>query len=84
MFRAFSPFRTYFTSYFKVMEMCVWVYKTESMREVSKYGAFSGPYFPVFGLNTEKYGPEKTPYLDTFHAVNNDGGRVLSKYYFLY
>ena len=23
----------------------------------------------VFGLNTEKYGPEKTPYLDTFHAV---------------
>ena len=21
-------------------------------------------------LNTGKYGPEKTPYLDTFHAVN--------------
>ena len=21
--------------------------------KVSKYGAFSGPYFPVFGLNTE-------------------------------
>ena len=20
---------------------------------------FFGPYFPVFGLNTEKYGPEK-------------------------
>ena len=20
---------------------------------------FSGPYFPVFGLNTERYGPEK-------------------------
>ena len=35
----------------------------------SKYGVFSGPYFPVFGLNTGKYGPEKTPYLDTFHAV---------------
>ena len=30
---------------------------------VSKYGVFSGPYFPVFG-------PEKTPYLDTFHAVS--------------
>ena len=30
---------------------------------------FSGPYFPVFALNTGKYGPEKTPYLDTFHAV---------------
>ena len=36
---------------------------------MSKYGVFSGPYFPVFGLNTEiisvfspnagKYGPEK-------------------------
>ena len=22
-----------------------------------------------FGLNKGKYGPEKTPYLDTFHAV---------------
>ena len=29
----------------------------------------SGLYFPVFGLKTGKYGPEKTPYLDTFHAV---------------
>ena len=27
-----------------------------------------GPHFPVFGLNTGKYGPEKT-YRDTFHAV---------------
>ena len=35
----------------------------------SKYRASSGPYFPVFGLNTGKYGPEKTPYLDTFDAV---------------
>ena len=37
--------------------------------KVSKYGVFSGPYFPVFSPNTGKYGPEKTPYLDTFHAV---------------
>ena len=29
---------------------------------MSKYRFFSGPYFPVFG-------PEKTPYLDTFYAV---------------
>ena len=31
----------------------------------------SGPYFPVFGFNpnTGKYGPEITPYLGTFHAV---------------
>ena len=49
---------------------------------MSKYGVLSGPYFPVFGLNTEiffvnlciqseygKYGPEKTLYLDNFHTV---------------
>ena len=29
---------------------------------VPKYGVFSGP-------NAGKYGPEKTPYLDTFHAL---------------
>ena len=37
-----------------------------------KYGVFFCPYFSVFGLNTEisgKYRPEKTQYLDTFHAV---------------
>ena len=38
-------------------------------RKVSKEGVISGPYFPAFGLNTEKYGPEITPYLDSFHAV---------------
>ena len=49
--------------------------------KVSKYGVFSGPYFPAFGLNTErydlsvfstnaeKYGPEQTLHLDTFHTV---------------
>ena len=39
--------------------------------KMSKYGVFSGPYFPVFSPNTGtgKYGPEKPPYLDTFHAV---------------
>ena len=34
-----------------------------------KYGAFSGPYFPAFSLDTGKDGPEKTLYLDSFHAV---------------
>ena len=34
---------------------------------------YSGQYIPVFGLNTGKYGPEITPYLDTFHAVQNTG-----------
>ena len=37
--------------------------------KVSKYGVLSGPYFLVFELDTGKYGPEKTPYLDTFQAV---------------
>ena len=36
---------------------------------MSKHGVFSGPHFPVFGLTRGKYGPEKTPYLDTFHEV---------------
>ena len=34
-----------------------------------KCGVFPGSYFPVFSPNTGKYRPEKTPYLDTFHAV---------------
>ena len=51
-------------------------------REMTKYGVFSGPYFPVFGINTEiyevnlciqsKYGKIRTrrkPYLNTFYAV---------------
>ena len=29
-------------------------------------------YLSVFSPNAEKYGPEKTPYLHTFHAVNVD------------
>ena len=33
--------------------------------KVSKYGVISGSCFP----NAGKYGPEITPYLDTFHAV---------------
>ena len=47
--------------------------------KVFKFEVFPGPYFPAFGLNTEryfvfcpnvgKYGPENTPYLDTFLAV---------------
>ena len=37
---------------------------------MSKYEVISGPYFPVFG-------PEITPYLDTFHAVK---GRIGNKW----
>ena len=38
--------------------------------KVSNYGVISDPYFPVFSPNTGKYGPEITPYLDTFHTVS--------------
>ena len=30
-------------------------------------------YEPVSGPNAGKYGPEKTPYLDAFHAVGGGG-----------
>ena len=50
----------------------------------SKYGVFCGSYFPAFGLNTGKHKPEKTPYLNTFHAVDasakaNDQPRLLNQ-----
>ena len=38
--------------------------------KVSKYGVISGRYFPVFSPDTVKYGPEITPYLNTFHAMS--------------
>ena len=38
--------------------------ETGTAWKVPKYGVFSG-------LNTRKYGPEKTPYLETFVAVRN-------------
>ena len=34
-----------------------------------KHGVSSGPYFPVYSPNMGKCGPEKTPYMDTFHEV---------------
>ena len=38
--------------------------------KLSKYGVFSGPYFPVFGLNTGKYELEKTPHLETVNLTS--------------
>ena len=34
------------------------------------WSIFSTPYLSVFSPNARKYRPEKTLYLDTFHAVN--------------
>ena len=42
--------------------MTIWIHFTFIAWKECKYGVFSGPYFPAFG-------PEKTPYLDSFHAV---------------
>ena len=39
-------------------------------RKMCKYEDFSGPCFHVFNWNTGKYGPEKTPHLNTFSAVH--------------
>ena len=46
---------------YKFTSYCVW--------KMSRYGVFACPYFPVFGLNTGKYGPEKISYLEIFYAV---------------
>ena len=35
---------------------CLLFYNTCTAWKVSKYRIFSGPYFPAFGLNTERYG----------------------------
>ena len=45
--------------------------------KLSKYGVFSGPSFPIFRLNTGKYGPEETPYLNIIRTlVTGDLGLV--------
>ena len=54
----------------------------EFLLKVSKYGVIYGPFFPVFGRNTAKYGPEITPYWDTsrsdsFQAAHNAWKKTL-------
>ena len=49
----------------KPLNFCIYQHYVES----AKYEVFSGPYVPVFRPNTGKYRPEKSPFLDTFHAV---------------
>ena len=46
------------TEFFWSVFSCIWV----------KYGGFT-EQISILGRNTGKYEPEKTPYLDTFHAV---------------
>ena len=37
-------------------------------------------YLSVFSPNAEKYGPEKTPYLGTFHAVDDRRGLAINNF----
>ena len=61
---------------FTIMHICIQCVKSARIR------SYSGPYFPVFGLNTERYRVSLriqsecrkmrtriTPNMDTFHAV---------------
>ena len=45
---------------------------------MSKHEVISRPYFPVLSPNTGKYGPEITPYLNTFHAVVAIENRIVN------
>ena len=43
-------------SYIQILWEAYLLTSISTTGKVSKYGVFSGPYFPVFGLNTEIYG----------------------------
>ena len=52
------------TNFKNIPKICspLFIYQICSLREKCPNTEFSGPHFPGFGL-------EKTPYLDTFHAM---------------
>ena len=47
-----------------------------TVRKVSKYGVFSGPHFPAFGLNTERYEV-------TLH-IQSEYGKIRTKKYYIF
>ena len=62
-------FRFDFVAHHKILcnlSISTWIYHCVKSVQFS-----SGPYFPSFSPNVGKYGPERPPYLDTFHAVYN-------------
>ena len=59
------------------LKAVTYFHESSHLWKMSKYGVISGPYFLVFGLNAGKYGPEITPYLGTFHAVNPTESRKI-------
>ena len=66
---------TSFTNLFQ-QSVCYWKYW--HCVKSAKYWGFSGPYFPVFRMNTRKYVPGKPPYLDTFYIVKLEKGKAKS------
>ena len=63
-----QPFEELVSSYATII-ITIYFFKIFTAWKVSQQVVISGLYFPVFGLNMGKYGPEVTPYLDTFHAM---------------
>ena len=72
-----------YINFYKQRKRFIILVLNDSLRKKCPNTYFSGPYFPAFGLNTEickvnlriqsKYGKirtRKTPYFDTFYAVN--------------
>ena len=84
MFNFYTPWIcqkvTGFLMFTGAIEMEQWLKNGYTAWKVSKYRILSGPYFPVLGLNTGKYGPEKTLYLDTFRKNSVFGHFSRSKY----
>ena len=50
---------------------------------MSKYGVFSGPYFPVFGLNTEIYESQNGCFKKTEHVKFSEKRTFLTPWTFL-
>ena len=50
------PFKVYYLNSNRLLSFYFIILLVYAVCKVSKYGVFSGPYFPVFGLNTEIYG----------------------------
>ena len=68
--------RTFHLRYYKAhgLSICLFlvvkVKGSNSLREkCPNTEFFLVQYLTVFGQNTGKYGPEKTPYMDTFHEM---------------
>ena len=43
-------------AYLELYQTSIMNGSSRTARKMTKYGCFSGPYFPAFGLNTERYG----------------------------